>query len=57
MVARSHIPLPGDMYRLPSGRIVLVETVNGEWALCSYATSGAKLTLRTQFLIKQWRLA
>ena len=61
MVTRSHTPLPGDRFRLPSGRIVMVVEIDekrGEPAArCEYA-DGQVVTLTCMFLVRHgWRLA
>lgn len=60
-MTRSHIPLPGDAYRLPSMRIVRVLEVlwrDGERVARCEDGGGTVMHLSARFLISHaWRLA
>ena len=57
-MTRGHMPIAGDRYRLPSGRIVRVVEPGAKGIVCECTDTGAVVCFAASFLIEQaWRLA
>lgn len=53
----SHQPITGDRYRLPSGRVVLIDRLHGDDATCRFEDNFEEVGFSVGFLVgKCWRL-